>query len=219
MDLRELLIVVHILLLVYWLGGDLGQFVLSFWVRRSTLSNETRGAMAKVMLAVDTGPRVALVLMLPVGLSLADRDGFIDLQPMELAGLWVAALVWLVAVVKLHLSSPAVLARVRAFDMYFRVVLAAVLVALSIVSLTNDAPFEPNWLAMKVGIFGLLVALGVAIRIAVKPFGAALGQILTTGSTPEAEAKLEGSLRATRPLVVAIWVGLIVAAALGVSKP
>lgn len=219
MSARDGLLLVHILLLVYWLGADLGQFVLSFWVRKPSLSPETRAHMAKVMLALDLGPRICLVLMLPVGFTLADNAALIDLQARDLAPLWVLSFAWLVIVVRLHMGAQDAMPRARAFDQWFRAVLALALVGLSAASLVGDGPLRADWVAFKVGIFGVLVALGLAIRIAIKPFGPALGSIIADGSTPSAESALEGSLRTARPLVIAIWVGLIAAAALGVAKP
>ena len=216
---REFLVLIHVLLLVYWLGADLGQFVLSFWVRKPELAVETRTQMAKVMVALDLGPRIALVLMLPVGFTLADLNGFVDLGARDLAPLWVLSAIWLVAVVRLHMGAPDAFPRMRTVDMWVRAVLSVGLVALSVISIVGDGPVRADWVAIKIGIFGILVALGLAIRIAIRPFGAALGAIIAGGSTPETETKLEGSLRLARPLVVAIWVGLIAAAALGIAKP
>lgn len=218
MTAREALVLAHILLLVYWLGADLGQFVLSFPVRQASLPVQTRAVLARMMVALDLGPRVCLVMMLPVGLTLAAESYASPVRGPWLAAVWVGSLVWLAAVVKLHLSEgkPAAM---RGADMAFRAGLAATLIAVSAVSVATGGPFAPAWLAVKVGIFGVLVALGLGIRLSIRGFAPAFQRLLAEGSTPAGEAALGRSLRAAYPLVIAIWVGLIGAAAIGVSKP
>lgn len=215
---HDLLRFAHIIGLTYWLGADLGQFVLSFTVRKATVPVATRAAMAKVMVALDLGPRICLVLMLPIGLSLAANVAKTPLRGGALAVVWIASLVWLAVVVRLHFA-PGKHALARTGDLWLRAGIATTLVGLSAVSLASGEPFAPNWLAAKVGIFGLCVACGLWIRIAIRNFGPALGRLITEGSTPAGEAALEASIRPAYVPVVTIWVLLLAAAGLGVMQP
>ena len=58
---------VHILLLVYWLGGDAGVFYSSTFVVNPSLTREARMTAAKIFIELDMLPRYCLALMLTVG--------------------------------------------------------------------------------------------------------------------------------------------------------
>ena len=60
---------------------------------------------------------------------------------------------------------------------------------------------------------------GVLIRRELRPFGPAFGKLMTTGSTPEVEKAIVGSIRRCEPYVYAIWGLVFLAAVLGVVKP
>jgi hypothetical protein len=53
-----LLLYVHVLALVYWLGGDLGTFLSSRHVLRSDLGVESRQTAFKILMECDMGPRL-----------------------------------------------------------------------------------------------------------------------------------------------------------------
>ena len=57
------------------------------------------------------------------------------------------------------------------------------------------------------------------IRLRGKPMGPALRELFANGSTPELEATIQQTSARTRPFVLAIWVLLVVAAYIGISKP
>ena len=94
-------------------------------------------------------------------------------------------------------------------------VVVILLAGSAIWALLGDNFIRPDWLALKVLVFAALVACGIYIRIQLKPFVAAFGALVTTGSTEQVEATLQKSLGRARPAVYLIWVGLILNAALG----
>ena len=67
MSLYDLLIIFHLLLFVYWLGGDMGVFYSSGMVVDTKLSNSARVTAAKIMIDLDFVPRICMTLMLTVG--------------------------------------------------------------------------------------------------------------------------------------------------------
>jgi len=69
--LYDLLVLAHVILFAYWLGGDLGVFYASRFVSNPDLGREARKTAAAIMLAVDMSPRICMVLILPTGLHLA----------------------------------------------------------------------------------------------------------------------------------------------------
>lgn len=67
----------HVLLFGIWLGADYGTFLSSRILLQADKSAETRATAARMMVLFDVGPRVALVLTLPAGLTLASWYGMI----------------------------------------------------------------------------------------------------------------------------------------------
>src|SRR5262245_16808924 len=60
----------HILLIVTWVGMDIGLFSSSFWIRNPKLSAETRLQMGRLGGMLDMGPRSSLILILAAGILL-----------------------------------------------------------------------------------------------------------------------------------------------------
>jgi hypothetical protein len=220
MTWHGVLVFAHVLLLVYWLGTDLGVFYSARYVLQPNLPPATRGTIARILLALDLSPRICLVLMLPVGMSLAASMGVSPVTGGWLAAVWIASLVWLTLVVTLyrgeHLPAAAVL---RQVDLAVRVLLVATLLGTAIASLAGAGPFATTWLPWKIIAYAIAIACGVAIRVVLRPFGPALAALLSDGSTPEVEAALARSLRGTYPFVLTIWAMLLIAAFLGAVQP
>ena len=70
MTALDIAIFLHVLLLVYWLGGDLGTFYSSRYIVKPDLSVEARSTALKIMSFCDVFPRICLVLFLPSGITL-----------------------------------------------------------------------------------------------------------------------------------------------------
>ena len=66
----------HLLGFVYWLGGDLGTFLASRQVVRTDLSSQARQTALSILLACDLGPRLAMPIMLPLGVHMAGLLGY-----------------------------------------------------------------------------------------------------------------------------------------------
>ncbi len=84
----NLLLLAHVLLFVYWLGGDIGVFYSSRYVANPALSIEARATALKIMAWIDEIPRICLVTILPVGFTLAYNAGWLRVRPLEIAGAW-----------------------------------------------------------------------------------------------------------------------------------
>lgn len=219
-------LLLHILLLTYWLGTDLGVFYSSRFVTDPTVRPEARAVAAKVMHAVDMGPRICLVLILPSGVTLMALDdlGRDIFGGWPLIVIWLAAFCWLALVVLDYRRQPARYADlVHNIDLVVRIVLAAGLLGTALYTVLATEPFgvtsNPKWLAGKVAAYALCIVGGLMIRVKLKPFGPAFQRLMTSGSTPEVEADIRGSVRGCLPFVYLIWIMVLVAAFLGVVKP
>jgi hypothetical protein len=219
-DAYFLLKLAHILLFVYWLGGDIGVFHSATFVRNGAVHLEGRRTALKILLWIDQIPRYCLVLMLPVGYTLALRVGVVQLPPTFLALLWVigAAWLWMVWAIHQHQGTPFG-ERLRRIDLGWRFVLAAGLLFDAWRGFTRTGHLLTDWISLKFAIFALLIGCGIMIRLRGAPSAPALRQIFATGSTPELEATVLRTARRTRPFVLAIWALLVVAAYVGIAKP
>ena len=219
-DSYFLLKLAHILLFVYWLGGDIGVFYSATFVRNRTVHVEGRRTALKILAWVDQIPRYCLVLMLPVGYTLALRIGVVQLPPAFMALLWVVGFAWLWMVWAIHHHQGTPLGeRLRRIDLTWRFVLAAGLLFDAWQGFTRSGHLLTDWISLKFAIFALLICCGIMIRLRGAPSAPALRQIFATGSSPELEAIVLRTAGRTRPFVLAIWVLLVVAAYVGISKP
>jgi hypothetical protein len=216
----SLLLLAHLVLFAYWLGGDVGVFYSSYRVCDASLSKEARLTALKIMSWVDMVPRYCLVLMLPVGLALSATMGWWDVREGVVPTMWVLSGLWLWMVWAIHHHQGKPLAEtLRRIDFGIRALVILAMVGYGVTGLAGGGPINQPWLAAKALLYGVLVFCGLMIRIMAQPFGPAFADIMRAGSTPEAEARLNGAMNRARPFVVLIWIGLVAMAWLGADKP
>lgn len=207
----------HLLMFVYWLGGDLGAFYTSRFLIKPGISADRRLLAAKVVNDVDMAPRTALILALPTGLALAHVKGWVSLPLPVLCLVWVAALGWLALAWAIHLKHGAAPALWRKADLAIRWLLITGLVAAALWNMAGEGSL-PLFLSLKLLALAGCTAFGLYIRSVLKPLGPAL-MGLSGPDAPAAEASLAGTLNRARPLVSGIWALLIIAALLALFKP
>ncbi|TGY90171.1 hypothetical protein E5163_03335 [Marinicauda algicola] len=203
----------HLLVLVYWLGGDLGAFYASFVLTDEARPAGQRLGAAVVVKHVDMAPRMALIFAAPTGLALAVSRGWLALDWGWILAAFALAVIWAGIAWRIHLGAGPAWAK---SDLAIRI---GLMIALALTGLAGlAAPIDlPGFLSWKLLILAAAIALGLAVRRLLKPFSAAMPG-LASGAPSEADnAAIRGSLRQVRLAVVALW-GLIVAAAiLGIS--
>jgi hypothetical protein len=202
----------HVLVLVYWLGGDLGAFYASTILTRASETPVARVTAARILNAVDMAPRTALLLAFPTGASLAAAKGWIALLLWAEAALWLVAALWVALIWRLHNPAPA--RALKALDLVLR--LAALGGLFAAAALLTDWPL---FIRLKAALLALAISLGLAVRGVLGPFGPAFAAIAQGHATPEAEAALSGALGRARLFVAGIWITLLSAAALGLWTP
>ncbi len=206
----------HIVAMVYWLGGDLGTYFSSRFVVDPRLSPAQRHTALKIMLGCDQGPKLCMPLIFALGFSMSTMLGYITVPGAVTAAVWLVALLWFANVNYLYFTqNMAAKTRMSQIDLWFRVCVVLGLSIAGIAALAGNSLIGPDWLALKILIFAALVACGIYIRIQLKPFVAAFGQLMAAGSSPQVEQTLSRALGRCRPAVYLIWVGLLVNAALG----
>ena len=127
----------HILLLVFWVGTDVGVFIAAKWSERSALSIETRQTVLQLGMVLDRLPRSALTLIIPSGCQLAVASGWLQLSGAMLGGMWLFAALWLAILWRGFLSSdPKTQEQSAKINWLLNLVLALVVSAAGVYSLT-----------------------------------------------------------------------------------
>jgi len=206
----------HIIAFVYWLGGDLGTFIASKHVIRRDISPEARHIALKIMLACDQGPKVAMPLILPLGFHLSVLMGLIDAPTWLLVVVWVICLDWCANVLALYFneSKPFTESLAR-IDFKFRIGVIALLTLFAGHSLITDGLISADWVAWKILIFAAMVTSGLFIRVNLKPFIPAFGEMMQNGATEKTDNTMHNSVIKCRPFVWFIWAGLFLNTAIG----
>ncbi len=217
---HEWLIVAHILIIGYWLGTDLAVYYISGAIVDADKPTPVRVYAAKAMLLLDMVPRTALILTLLTGLSLAGAR-WLPAGMITAWWLWPLLLAWLTLTwTVFRLEHSELGHRLARIDFAFRVLVVLACFALALALLTGIGAFAAlPWLAGKLLIMGLIIALGLLIRVQLKPFGALFGQVAQGQASTQTEAQLRRLIAQVKIPVWIIWVGLVAAAVLGRLKP
>ena len=157
------LLYLHILLFGYWLGADLGVFFCDSQLTRHDLDIEERMRVRQIRYKVDMAPRISIVLMLGLGFSLATYYG----SPITggwLLLVWLACAGWLASIFSVRRlgRSPRGLMWAR-WDRRIWALVGAIMFSLGLVVLITEWIAVPNWLGLKMAIYGLIVWNGIWI--------------------------------------------------------
>lgn len=214
------LVYLHLLLFVFWLGADLGVFVCGQWFRRRDIPLGERIRVLKLLVAIDMGPRTAWALMVPSSLSVLWAGGWWAV-PGWLVALSVAVGAgWVALVWAAHAAEGTARARpLRRAEGWLKWALTVFYLGLGGVSLATDAPLEPDWLAWKALLFGLIFVAAIMIDVAFRPVGAQLGALIRHGSSDAIEVPLRATMDGTRRWVFAVYALLVATSYLGSAKP
>jgi hypothetical protein len=93
-DVYGLLIALHILLAIAWLGVDVGVFLGSHLIRNRAYAPEARFLVSRLMGYLDLSPRLAVQLTFAVGINLAFLGRWIRVAEWVVGLTWAVVLVW-----------------------------------------------------------------------------------------------------------------------------
>ncbi|HPF27471.1 MAG: hypothetical protein R3F58_07455 [Steroidobacteraceae bacterium] len=217
---HNLWVFVHILLFVYWLGGDLGVLLLARAATQAKLSFAERAFALKMALLIDVTPRICFAVMFPVGLQICRTGGFIEVQTVWLIVSWLVAIAWIVLLLATGKQQGTPLgATLNRIHLLFQAVMLLIVGALGLWSLLGEGPFLGGWLAAKVLLFGLIFSMGIGIDYAFRPVGPAFMRLATEGSKPDIEAAIGRGVNGAIAYVLGLYALLVIIAFLGVTKP
>jgi len=218
MDLSiALLTLLHILIPVYWLGGDLGAFYGSTFMTDPKRSVAERMMALKILNNIDMAPRTTLILALPTGFALAWAKGWLDVPAAYVALVVVAFLAWLVLAWIVHLQHGGG-AGFKKLDIAIRYLVLVALAAIGIGGLAG-AIAVPFFIALKLCMLACCIALGLVVRKQLVPLFGAIRTMNSTGPTPESDAMIAGVNAKARISVLTIWALVLAASFLGIATP
>ncbi len=217
----QLLVFVHLLLFVLWLGADVGVFMLGQeFRRRHKYELPQRLVLLQLLVNLDMVPRTAWALMVPLTISMVDAGGYWDVPTWGVILAWLVGgfWIWLVWDAHLHDQTPRA-ARDRKVEFYLKIGLTLFYLGLGGASLAMGEPLAMQWLALKALMFGIIFMAAIMIDVAFKPVGPQLLKLINDGSSDETEIPLLKTMNRTRLWVWVVYALLLATAFLGNVKP
>ena len=220
MQATSTLVYLHVLLMVFWLGTDLGVFIAGLRFMDPRRSLEERAAVINLGMVIDRYPRICFVAILPVGLQIAYLQGLVPALSAELLILaWALSAVWMIAVIAtLSLHAKPAARPWRILERWFRIVGFLGFTGLGIAGWTQHLSV-PGWLAGKLIGFGAICLCALLLERAFAPVAVTFATILTQGSAPERESALRGHMIWTYVWVLGIYAAVLLCGFLGTVKP
>lgn len=207
----------HLLVFVYWLGGDVGVFYASTLLTDEKRAAAGRLAAGKIVADVDLAPRFCLLLALPTGLALAAVKGWLQINAGWVVAAFIAAFAWIYLVVQLHVHH-AGMETMKRLDTALRFAFLALLLVAGTGGLVGAFSI-PLFISLKLFVLAFAITMGLLVRRALKPFGPAYVALATDGPSPDTDKIIKSSLDRARPAVMLIWAALLLAAWLGLATP
>ncbi len=215
---------VHILAMVYWLGGEWGVFQTSYHVTNPALSLEERKRHMETAYRIDILARTGIVLLLPLGLHMGKIYGFVPL--LDGAGVW---LMWLFFAVWLAMTWTAFFKRetdigikVTQLEEWLRYPLIAVILITSFMALGGTGPIESGennqWYPAKMALYAFALCIGLFLRLVMRRWTARF-RILAMGPDAEQEAALAREIGWARIAAYIYWITIASVCFLGAVKP
>ncbi len=217
MTFDDLIIFVHVLAWVFWLGTDIGVFVGAKFSEKSELSVETRLTVLKVAMMLDMAPRVAVPIVFATGVSMANTIG-VDIVP-ALVG-WLIGAVWLMVVlvgIATQGQTPAGKAAMHA-QLGINALVFLGMGGVGIATLTGN-DLMPYWLAVKWIAYAVIAAAAIRLEATFKPAIADYMRLEAEGASDEINAALSEHLKPVYNAVLLIYLGTLTAGYFGLIKP
>ena len=157
--------------------------------------------------------------MIASTISLVKAGGYWDLPIWGVALAWCISIVWCWLIYAAHKAGQTDKGhKLRKSEMGLKWILAAFYLGLGLTSLMTDAPLEPNWLATKAFLFGLIFVAAILIDVMFKPVGPLLMAVIEKGSNDDTEIPLNKTMNKSRFWVRIVYLLLVIVAFIGTTK-
>ncbi len=205
----------HILMFVFWVGTDMGVFLSCKKATDPKLPIDARFLLLHMALRIELLPRTMWKAALPLGFTLAATMDLIDVSTAGMAAVWIFSIAWWVLSMTgaWHYDKPLGHTLTKVNNLVTSIVgVGLIFVAYS--SATGGGPFDADasWLHWKIGIYGAINLMIVAMLYVFDPMGIAFGRLAVEGSTPEIETTISTIMDRA---AVTIWLTYIMICIVG----
>ncbi len=218
-SIYEVVLVLHVLLFVFWLGPDVGVYAWSVTAASTAATPNMRVTAGKMMNIIEFMPKVCISLMLTVGGILTEAVG-LDHPTWQWIAILLLGPVWLfivtVAYFREGTSFGGTMARL---DHLLRWVIIVSVIASTTYSIASGRLESAPWVAGKLYLFAVILFLGLMMRRHMEPFFSSLKRLETNEPNDEINSTISASLGRARLFMFGIWACLLMAAWMGVSQP
>lgn len=211
----------HVLVMGYWIGSDLVINPLAHYTARSVgLPPPERARLWHFLMDLDQHPRNAMILTVPLGLTLAAWLGLSPITGPWLVLAWVLSAIWFWQMWATHLQAATPRGdALRRWDWRIRYVLIAGCVVTGGATLLVGEPFGARWLGAKVLLFGGVIACGLGIRHYIRKYLEIWPRAVGGTATAADEQALRKHMREGTCVLVLLHVLVLTIGVLGVLKP
>ena len=220
----EILRWVHILAMVYWLGGEWGVFQTSYNVTNSSLSLEERRRHMETAYRIDILARTGIVLLLPLGLHMGKIYGFVPM--LDGAGIWI---MWAIFLSWLAMTWMAFIRRetdsgikITMLEEKLRYPLIAAIVVASLMAFNGSGPIQSGegnfWYPSKMLLYAFALCIGLFLRLVMRRWTTRFRK-LAEGPNPAEQAALEREVAQARIAAYIYWITIASVCFLGATKP
>jgi hypothetical protein len=215
----RLTLFLHQLLFVFWLGPDIGVYMWSTKATNTELSPAQRISAGRMMQVIELIPRACMSLMLTVGGILTEMMG-IQHPWWQMAGIVLLGPIWLTLTMVVYARSGTERGvQLLQLDEFFRWAVIAGVVMSVMYSVATERLTEVPWVSAKLLIFAAVVFFGLMMRKRLTPFVLGLDKLESDGPSPEIDQAMSASVSRARVFMFAAWIGLAIAAGLGMVQP
>jgi hypothetical protein len=224
MGITELAVLrwVHIVAMVYWLGGEWGVFQTSYNVVNRKLPMDERRRHMETAYRIDILARTGIIMLLPLGMHMGHLWGVQPYGGTFLVAMWVFVAAWLAlcwaAFIYRETDRGVMLTK---WDERIRFVLIPALMIAAIASLLGKGPFNAGdmqkWFSLKIFLYSIALVIGLKLRFIMREW-TGMFRLLAQGPNEEVENRLEKSIRFGRGIAYVYWIVIGSVAFLGATK-
>lgn len=218
--LIQVLLVVHIAVLGYWLGAEL---VINSTYRYvafgAGMPFAERGRLMDHVMDIDQHVRYGLALQAALGTALAALYGYVPggMTTAAVAGMLGSTWLGFIEIVHWRRARPDG-RRLAAIDRALRYLLLVVVLAVTAGMVGGAWPL-PGWLRFKLACFGGVIGCGVGIRLALMEHFRTWERMKRDGVSEEANAAIRRTYFHSTGILLLLWVFISAIVVVSVWKP
>ena len=210
---------IHIMMLTFWLGTDMGVMICTKKSTDTSLSPETRFKMVEIALVIELLPRLMWTFAFAFGTHLSRKLGYIEISDGMMLVVWlVTGIVFVTNVGSAFLIGKPLGERLVKLNNYVVPGFGIGIFILGAMSYLGFGPFLASWLGFKLMIFGIINITAISILWVFEPAFVYYLRLLEEGSTPEIEAGIKQGVDKTLIAVYTTYTLIAFVAFIGVFK-